>query len=81
MCCSGLLRTVYDDGQTITTSIIAMKNNVAPLKSTLRIPHLKLSGATIPACLLQSVKSELEPFFIWLLSLGRFIYYAVLDQE
>ena len=54
------LRTVYDDGKTITTSIIASKNSVAPLKKQ-TISHLKLLGATILAHLLHSVKSKLEP--------------------
>ena len=53
--------TVYDDGKTIiTTSIIASKNHVAPLKKQ-TIPCLELLGATILAHLLKSVKSELEP--------------------
>ena len=51
------LRTVYDDGKTITTSIIASKNRVAPLKKQ-TIPHLELLGATI---LVRSVNSELKP--------------------
>ena len=54
------LRTVYDDGKTINTNIIASKNRVAPLKKQ-TIPRLKLLGATILARLLHSVKSELEP--------------------
>ena len=54
------IRTVYDDGKTITTSIIASKNHGAPLQKQ-TILRLKLLGATILARLLQSVKSELEP--------------------
>ena len=54
------LRTVYSDGETVTTSIIAAKNRVAPLKKQ-TIPRLELLGATILARLLKSVKSELEP--------------------
>ena len=54
------IRTVYDDGKTIITSVITSKNHVALLKKQ-TIPHLELSGARILARLLQSVKSELEP--------------------
>ena len=54
------LRTVYDDGKTINTSIIASKNRVAPLKKQ-TIPRLELLSAKILAHLLHSVKSELEP--------------------
>ena len=45
------LRTVYDDGKTINTNVIASKNHVAPLKKQ-TIPRLELLGATIlaPLC-------------------------------
>ena len=54
------LRTVYYDGETVTTRIVAAKNRVIPLKKQ-TIPRLELLGATILARLLSSVKSELEP--------------------
>ena len=53
------LRTVYRDGSTVNTQLIAPKTRVAPIKKQL-IPRLELLGATILARLLSSVQAFLK---------------------
>ena len=53
------LRTVYRDGNTVNTQLIAAKTRVAPIKKQ-SIPCLELLGATILARLLSSVQASLE---------------------